>query len=141
MVNVNFTLIIQIINFLFLIWALNLVLYRPIRRIISQRHEKIEGLETGIESFEQGVLDKDRAIKEGIKQAREKGVEEKEAFENEARELEKEKIVRINENARQELAKVREQVSQEMEAARKSLDSEVDQFANEISMKILGRAA
>jgi len=141
MVNVNFTLFIQIINFIFLIWALNLVLYRPIRQIISQRNEKIEGLETGIENFEQDVLDKDRAIKMGIKQAREKGVEQKDAFENEARELEKEKIARINENARQELARIREQVGQEMEAARQSLDAEVDQFANEISQKILGRAA
>jgi F-type H+-transporting ATPase subunit b len=140
MVSVDYTLIIQIINFLFLIWALNLVLYRPIRRIIAQRNEKIAGLETGIGKNEQDVEEKDQAIRDGIRQAREKGVEAKEALENEAREKEKEKVAQINEKAREELNRVREQVSRDMEAARRSLEGEVDRFADEISQKILGRA-
>lgn len=89
MVSIDYTLIIQIINFVVLIWALNLVLYRPIRGIINQRTEKVEGLETGIERFEQDVVDKDQAIKDGLKEARAKGVEEKVTLENEARALEK----------------------------------------------------
>lgn len=140
MVSVNSTLIIQIINFVFLIWALNLVLYRPIRRIINERNEKVEGLESGIESYEQGAVEKDKELNEGIRKAREKGAAQKEAMENEARELEKQKVAEINEKARQELAQVREQVGRDMEAARQSLESEVEQFAVEISKKILGRA-
>src|SRR6056297_1801945 len=81
MVNVNYSLIIQIINFIFLIWALNLVLYRPIRRVIHQRKEKDEGLEEAIKSYQQDVVDKDKAISDGIKQSREKGVQEEEALE------------------------------------------------------------
>ena len=140
MVNVNYSLIIQIINFIFLIWALNLVLYRPIRRVIHQRNEKVEGLEEGIKNYEQDVVDKDKAISDGIKQAREKGAEEKEALENEAREQEKQKIAEIHEKARQEIEQVREQIGRDMDATRQSLETEVDQFADEISQKILGRS-
>ena len=140
MVNVNYSLIIQIINFIFLIWALNLVLYRPIRRVIHQRNEKVEGLEEGIKNYEQDVVDKDKAISDGIKQAREKGVQEKEALESEAREQEKQKIAEIHEKARQELEQVREQIGRDMDATRQSLETEVDQFADEISQKILGRS-
>ncbi len=140
MVSIDYTLIIQIINFVVLIWALNLVLYRPIRGIINQRTEKVEGLETGIERFEQDVVDKDQAIKDGLKEARTKGVQEKETLENEAKELEKQKIEEINERARQDLAKVREQIARDMESARQSLEAEVDKFADDISQKILGRA-
>jgi len=40
---------IQIINFLFLIWVLNLIIYKPIRNILIQRKEKFSGLEADIE--------------------------------------------------------------------------------------------
>ncbi len=142
MVNVipDMTLIIQIINFIVLIGVLNLVLYRPIRGIINQRKEKVEGLETGIESFEQDMIDKDQAIKDGLKEAREKGLEEKEAFEEAAKKLEKEKIEKINEKARQDLAQIRNQIAADIETARQSLEAEVDKFADDISRKILGRA-
>jgi len=140
MVSIDYTLFIQIINFVVLIWALNLVLYRPIRGIINQRTEKVDGLETGIESFEQDVVDKDQAIKDGLKEARAKGVEQKEALENEAKALEKEKIEEINERSRQDLSKVRGQIAKDMDSARQALEAEVDKFADDISQKILGRA-
>ncbi|MEZ4566961.1 MAG: ATP synthase F0 subunit B [Desulfobacterales bacterium] len=65
MVSLNGTVVIQIINFLFLIWALNAVLYKPIRRILAQRNEKIFGLENGIDESESKVREKDQALKSG----------------------------------------------------------------------------
>ena len=139
MVSLNSTVFIQIINFLFLIWALNIVLYKPIRNILSQRKEKIAGLEDGIDRFQQGVLEKDQAYKLGIKAAREKGNREKEAHENEARQEEIKLIEKINEKARADMAEVRERVVRETDQARQALLKEVDGFAAEISRRILGR--
>ena len=139
MVSLNSTVFIQIINFLFLIWALNIVLYKPIRNILSQRKEKIAGLEDGIDRFQQGALEKDQAYKLGIKAAREKGNREKEAHENEARQEEIKLIEKINEKARADMAEVRERVVRETDQARQSLLKEVDGFAAEISRRILGR--
>lgn len=139
MVSLDSTVFIQIINFLFLIWALNTVLYKPIRNILSQRKEKIAGLEEGIDQFHQGAVQKDQALKLGIKEAREKGNREKEALENEARQEELKLIEKINEKTRVDLAEIRERIVLETEQARKTLLKEVDGFAAEISRRILGR--
>ncbi len=140
MVSLDGTLFIQIINFLFLIWALNTVLYKPIRRILSQRNEKITGLENGIDQSDQKSIEKDLALKSGIKQARENGLKEKEVFENEARAEELKIIEKINEKARTDLAQIREKIVQEADEARLTLLKEVDGFAEDISRRILGRA-
>ncbi len=113
MVNLDSTVIIQIINFLILIWALNMVLYKPIRHILAQRNEKITGLENGIDQSEQNAADKDQALKAGIRQAREDGLKEKEALENDARAEEKKIIEKPNDQARADLADIREKIVQE----------------------------
>ncbi len=140
MVSIDGTLFIQIINFLFLIWALNIVLYKPIRRILLQRNDKVTGLEEGIDRFEQDALEKDQALASGIREAREKGINEKAAFEDEAREQELKLIEKINEKTRADLAQIREKIALETEDARQSLLKEVDRFAEDISLRILGRA-
>ena len=140
MVSIDGTLFIQIINFLFLIWALNIVLYKPIRRILLQRNDKVTGFEEGIERFEQDALEKDQALSSGIKEARGKGMNEKAAFEDDARSEEMKLIEKINEKARADLAEIREKIVKETEEARQALLKEVDTFAEDISLRILGRA-
>ncbi len=140
MVSIDGTLFIQIINFLFLIWALNIVLYKPIRRILLQRNDKVNGLEEGIERFEQDALEKDQAFASGIKEARGKGINEKAAFEDDAKAEEMKLIEKINEKARADLAEIREKIVLETEEARQALLKEVDSFAEDISLRILGRA-
>ncbi len=140
MVNLDGTLFIQIVNFLFLIWALNLVLYKPIRRILSERNEKITGLETVIDSSETKAVEKDLALKSGIKKAREIGLKEKQALENEAREEETRIIEKINEKARKDIAEIRDKIAADADVARQALLKEVEGFAEDISRRILGRA-
>lgn len=140
MVNLDGTLFIQIVNFLFLIWALNLVLYKPIRRILSERNEKITGLETVIDSSETKAVEKDLALKSGIKKAREIGLKEKQALENEAREEETRIIEKINEKARKDIAEIRDKIAADADLARQALLKEVEGFAEDISRRILGRA-
>ena len=131
---------IQIINFVFLIWVLNVLLYKPIRQILAQRKEKIDGLELSIENSDKDAAEKDAAFATGIKEARAKGFKEKEALMQEASDEEKRIIAEINSKAQAELAEVRENIKKETEVARESLKKEVDNFANQIFLKILGRA-
>ncbi len=41
MLEINNTLIIQIANFLVLLFLLNIILYKPIRKILGQRQEEM----------------------------------------------------------------------------------------------------
>ncbi len=133
-------MILQIINFLILIWILNLVLYKPIRNIIIQRKEKISGLEGDIDTAETKAVEQDQAFADGIKNARSKGLKQKEALMQAAADEEKALIGQINENAQAELTKVRGQIAGEANDAKQALMKDVDSFASAISEKILGRA-
>jgi F-type H+-transporting ATPase subunit b len=133
------SVIIQIANFLLIIWILNLILYRPIRNILRQRKEKIEGLELRIETYNENAKEKDDAFASGIKEARTKGLKEKETLLQAAVEEEKQIIENVNAKAQAELAEIRKKIAKDTEAARVSLQEKVDEFADDICQKILGR--
>ncbi len=134
-------LVIQIVNFLFLIFALNMVLYKPIRNVLRQRKGKIEGLAEGVDSTKQQAEDKNQAFLDGIKSARSQGQQKKEVFLQAAAEEEQTIIGKINAKAKEDLAAVKAKIAQDTDAVRSSLEKEVDAFADAIAQKILGRAA
>lgn len=132
---------IQIVNFLFLIFALNLVLYKPIRNILRQRKGKMEDLVNGVEATKQQADEKNQSFMDGIKSARSKGQQQKEALLQAAADEEQTIVGKINEKAKEDLAAVKAKIAQETDAVRASLEKEVDAFADAIAQKILGRAA
>jgi F-type H+-transporting ATPase subunit b len=136
----DISVLFQIANFLFLIWALNAILYKPIRKIIQQRKEKVESFETTIDAYNQNIQEKDEAFITGQRAARAKGVAEKEALLLEAAEEEKKIIEAVNSKSQQELADIRKKIGQDIDAVRNSLQDKVYEFANDIGQKILGRA-
>lgn len=140
MVSVDASVFIQIVNFIFLIFALNIILYKPIRKVLIQRKEKITGLEQGIDAADKDAKEKDDAFMSGIKDARAKGLNGKEVLLQEASEEEKKVLEKINKKAQADLAEVREKIAKDAESVGKSLHQELDVFANEIGQKILGRA-
>ncbi|MBC8431980.1 MAG: ATP synthase F0 subunit B [Desulfobacteraceae bacterium] len=134
------SLFIQIVNFLFLIWILNVLLYRPIRNILIQRKEKLSNLEQNIETLSSDADEKDSEFSTGIKDARARGMKEKEALMQAAADQEKEVIEKINKKAQADLAEVRKKIAKDAEAVRASLQQEIDAFAEAIGEKIIGRA-
>jgi F-type H+-transporting ATPase subunit b len=140
MVNIDISAVVQIINFLFLIWILNIVLYRPIRGVLKQRKEKISGMESRIEVCATDAQEKDEAFSAGIKKARATGMAEKQARVDAAAEEERQIIAEITEKAQADLADVREKVAKDAASARDALMKDVDTFATTIGQKILGRA-
>jgi F-type H+-transporting ATPase subunit b len=140
MISIDWSVLIQIVNFLFLIWILNLVLYKPIRNIIIRRKEKFSGLQADIETAETKASLQEQAFATGIKEARARGLKQKETLLQTASDEETELIGKINEKAQAELVRMREQFAREADDAREMLMKEVEEFAGSISEKILGRA-
>lgn len=136
----DLSLFVQIANFLIIIWVLNTILYRPIRNILIKRKEKITSLEQNIEKLDENAAEKDEAFLSGVKDARTRGLSEKEILLKQGAEEEKKIIEQINKKAQANLAEVREKISKDAENVRASLYKEMDTFANAISEKILGRA-
>ncbi len=136
----DWTTLLQAANFILLVILLNIVLYRPIRNILKQRKAKIDGLEQDIQSSSSDLVEKESTYAAGIREARKKGLLEKDALVQAATDEEKQILDKINADALEELNAVKAKVEQEAEAAKAALLKEVDTFANEIGKKILGRA-
>ena len=136
----DWTLFVQIANFLLIVWVLNIVLFKPIRNILIQRKEKVTSLEQNVETSDREAKEKNEAFDVGIRDARAKGLSEKSVLLNEAADEEREIVDKINQKAQADLAEVREKIAKDAEAVRASLQKEIDTFASAIGEKILGRA-
>ena len=139
MISLDSSIVIQIVNFVFLICVLNIVLYKPIRKVLQLRREKISGLEKSIQTSERDLKEKDEALLAAIKAARERGLKEKESLLNSATEDEKKIIESIHRKAQEEFLAVREQIAKDADIVRGVLQKEIDEFAAAIGRKILGR--
>ena len=96
-----------------------------------QRKEKVTGLEQSIEVLNQDAQEKDVAYREGLKEARSKGMEKKGALLQEASEEEGKIIEKINKKAQADLAEVKEKIAGDVERVRSSLQQELDAFEQE----------
>ncbi len=140
MIKIDYSVFIQIINFLFLVWILNIVVYKPIRNILRQRSEKMDGYTQRIDRCGDESIQKDRDYNAGLRDARAKGLKEKEAFLLEAKEEERVIIDKINARAQAEMAKVKQSIIADTQKVKAELEKEIDGFAGSIGEKILGRA-
>lgn len=130
---------IQIINFIILVFLLNIFLYRPIRNIIIQRKEKIEKLNNSTDDAIKEAEEDKNIFAEKIKNYRLKGLKKKEELIDEARTYEKMLIEEINRKAETELSEVKRKLSKDVERVRNLLEGEIGIFAKSIGEKLLGR--
>jgi F-type H+-transporting ATPase subunit b len=136
----DWTLILQIINFLALVFILNAVCYKPIRNILIERQKKIQGFEQDIDGLNQEATDSDQSFQTKIGEAKVKGFQQQEALKESAEEEEKKLIEEIHQTAQADLDAVRAQIAKDAESARASLQTQAQAFSAQIAEKILGRA-
>lgn len=139
MISIDWTMFLQMANFIVLIFILNALLYKPIRRILIERKKKIQGYEEGIDSLKQDAVETDQTFQTGIGGAKTKGFQEKETLKQAGVEEEKQLIDEINQKAQADLEAVCTQIAKDAEDARRALQAETGAFSAAIAEKILGR--
>ena len=140
MISVDYTLFIQMANFIMLIFILNAILYKPIRKILIERKKKIQGYKEGIEGLQRDASESEETFQAKIGEAKTKGFQEKETLKQTGQEEEKQLISEINQKAQTELEAVRGQIAKDAEVARRGLQRDIKVFSAAIAEKILGRA-
>jgi F-type H+-transporting ATPase subunit b len=139
-INLNFTLLIQLINFLALLFILNAILYKPIISKMREREAKIRQDQEKALALEQEVLAQENLHKEELQKARKTAADEKTSLLTQAKQTESE----ILDKARAEAAKIVEemQLSIRGDAAevRKTLRAQMTPLAESMAAKILGRS-
>ena len=136
----DWTLFVQMGNFILLIFILNAILYKPIRQILIERKNKIQGYKEGIDTLQQDASESEKSFQANISEARQQGVREKENLKQAGQDEEKQITDEINRKAQAELEAVRAQIVKDAEDARRGLEKEIEVFSGTIVEKILGRA-
>ena len=140
MISVSPFLFVQMANFILLIFILNAILYKPIRKSLIERKKKIQGAEEAIEGAKRSADEAGQTFKTKMGDAKMKGHQEKEALKQAGQEEEKRLVAEINQKAQAELEAVRAQIAKDAESARGKLKGEMKGFSAAIAEKILGRA-
>lgn len=139
-IDIDISLLIQIANFIFLIIAMNIFLYRPLRDIIRQRREKYEGYETEIDRLIGDADSRVQEIESRLSEARRDGFLKKDEIKTQGLEKEKEIMTQISRKNEARLEQVKAQISAEIASARETLQVELNIFSRELAQKVLGRS-
>jgi F-type H+-transporting ATPase subunit b len=140
MLKIDSTLLIQIANFLLLLFFLNILLYRPIRKILNLRRDETNSLQKTIEDYHDRSERNERGIKEGVVQARKEGFEEKESLKGQALEEEKAILKEVGSSVEEKKEKANRELGSKIADVRKILEEQVAGFSQELAAKILGRS-
>lgn len=140
MINVDVTLFIQMANFLLLLVLMNLVLYRPIRRLVAQRNELVSKQRAGIDKAESEAQRAIREFEERLKAARAAGREKVQEMKEAAYRVEKDLLSQAAEEAAREVQAVRERVQKEIGQVRTQLQAQIQVFSKDMAQRILGRS-
>ena len=140
MINLDLAFVIQLVNFLVLVLLLNVFLYKPIRKQLSDRNALISGAKEKSAAVDREVQEKLASYEARMREIRagaadERGALKKEAQLQEAAILEK---ARLESGAK--LAGIKARVAQEAEEARRLLKASAESLSADICEKVLGRS-
>ena len=139
MISINATLVVQLINFLVLIWILNRVLFRPIFRIMQDRQDTLDQANTRFRNLKDEVEKKTTEIEVQLRRARKQASAASQQMKSEASAQAKEMIEASQAKAQQHIAEVEADAQKQAQNVRGSLDQYRDAIVEMVTLKVMGR--
>ncbi len=139
MLSIDYSVFIQIANFIVLLLLLNIILFRPVRKVMNQRGREMDDLARVAADLEAKASEQAKALEENMASARKQGFREKESLRSEAQSLEKKMYQDATASAGGKMEQARKTTEQRVQEIRGSLEKEIGLFSQELAEKILGR--
>ena len=140
MLSVDFSVFIQIANFLILLFILNIILFRPIRKILGTRSEEMRSIREMIADFRGKSEKSGKELDENTIEARVAGNKERDDLKGEGLEKETGILHEAASTAEDQIGNARDEIQEKLADVRKSLESEVNGFSKVLVEKILSRS-
>lgn len=140
MIKLDWTLLLQFVNFMILMAVLNALLFKPLRAALQARKETIEGAKAKVQDIDEQVQAQIARYEAQLQDARQQGGQERSALRKTGQEEEARILGDANRNATEKLQTITMQIQEEVDSARQALRSETEALAKEIAGKVLGRA-
>jgi F-type H+-transporting ATPase subunit b len=135
----DYTLLIQMVTFIALIFILNLLLYKPILTIIDRRKKQLEELENEIKLFNDSVDKRAAQYDEKLKLAKTNASEIKKEIIKEGADKAKSIVDEVRNEIPLMAQEFQKKMDKEIMAARQILDGQSRRLSLEIAEKVLGR--
>ncbi len=135
----DYTLLIQMVTFIALIFVLNLLLYKPILAIIDRRKKQLEELENEIKLFNDSVDKRAAEYDEKLKLAKANAAELKKEIIKEGTDKAKSIVDVVRNEIPLMTQEFQKRMDKEIMAARQILEGQSRRLSLEIAEKVLGR--
>ena len=140
MVSLDYTTLVQIVNFVLLMFILNTLLYKPIMGVIEQRKEQMEKSDGEVKRLRQEVEQKLAEYEEKVRLAKLEALEQRNALVKEGADLAKSAIEAVRSEIPMLMEQFNAKMGREVDAARAILHSQSRKISLEIAEKVLGRS-
>ena len=140
MIELNVAFFIQIVNFGILVLVLNIFLYKPIRKVLADRREVVDGAREKAAAVDLEVQEKMALYEVRLRDAKAVAVERRSESLNQAQAEETSVLEKARTEAAASLGTIRDRVAKEAADARMLLKQQAELLSGDICEKILGRS-
>lgn len=140
MIDIDFAFLIQAINFGILLLVLNILLYKPIRKVLAERQAEIAGAQARTAEVDRDVQEKMALYEARLSEVKAQAAAEREALRKAAQAEESELLDKARKEATDSLAAIKERMAKEAADAKVLLQGQAQLLSLEICEKVLGRS-
>ena len=141
MIDINLTIVIQVVQFLLLLFILNRFLFRPTINLIEEREQKITTWKEETKNFHESMQERLQSYENQILEAKAQAQEQQELVTVELQKEEDKKLEAVSEEAVRTVASTREKMQEETELLRGQLREQAEEMSQLVAEKVLGRKA
>ena len=141
MIDINLTIVIQVVQFLLLLFILNRFLFRPTINLIEEREQKITTWKEETKNFHESMQARLQSYENEILEAKAQAQEQQELVTVELQKEEDKKLEAVSEEAVRIVVSTREKLQEETELLRGQLREQAEEMSQLVAEKVLGRKA
>jgi F-type H+-transporting ATPase subunit b len=138
MLDINMWFFVLVLNFLALLFILNIVLFKPLLKIFKEREDTVKGSLDAAKDMSNRREETIARMNKELAETRNKAKDVFEALKAEGLQNQKEVLSKAEAEASQVLEKAKTDLKAEAEKARTTLRADVDKFSDEIVRKLVG---
>jgi len=138
MLELNYWFFVLLLNFLVLLYVLNIILFKPLVKLFTEREDSIKGSLDAAKEMNRRKEDAVAAMNRELKEAVSKSNEIFDTSRKEGLQRQKEILEGASTQAHEHIQKAKAELKTEAEKARQKLRVDVEKFSDEIVKKLVG---
>jgi F-type H+-transporting ATPase subunit b len=140
MIDINISLLYQLINFIVLLIALNFILFKPIRQIMQEREQGISSALEDAKAAQNRMQSLLEHYNASLAESKQKAASAYNAIYQQGLDAQRDMISAERTKAGEMLDKARAEIAAAANSARADLKKEAERLSQDITSKLLGRA-